>query len=193
MIASALVYHALVAKKTHEHTLLGGAKSNMEKFGPLKVVLEKIRALFADRTVRLRSPAKDSPLTRFSGSHYRGKQGCKPPLTHSCIGGLFRVASEWCGRAETPKGFDTVRNCSFRTPNAHSPLANSMQSRNNCGRCLKSRSCLCLRITFKTCSGSSKISGRPSSAIRFVHLGSDALRNINEGNRWRLTVRDSYR
>ena len=57
MIASALVYRALVARKTQEHTLLGGAKSNTEKFGPLKVVLEKICALFADRTVRLQSPA----------------------------------------------------------------------------------------------------------------------------------------
>ena len=57
MTASALIYHALVAKKTHEHTLLGGAKSNTEKFGPLKVVLEKSRALFTDRTVRLQSPA----------------------------------------------------------------------------------------------------------------------------------------
>ena len=56
-MASAHVDHAPVAKKTHEHTLLGGAKSNTEKFGPLKVVLEKIRALFADRTVRLQSPA----------------------------------------------------------------------------------------------------------------------------------------
>ena len=57
MTASALVHHAPVAKKTHEHTLVEGAKSNTEKFGPLKVVLEKIRALFADRTVRLQSPA----------------------------------------------------------------------------------------------------------------------------------------
>ena len=55
MMASALVYRASVAKKTHEHTLLRGAKSNTEKFGPLKLVLEKICALFADRTVRLRS------------------------------------------------------------------------------------------------------------------------------------------
>ena len=56
-MASALVYRVPVAKKTHEHTLLGGAKSNTEKFGPLKVVLEKIPALFADRMVRSQSPA----------------------------------------------------------------------------------------------------------------------------------------
>ena len=57
MTASALIYNALVAKKIHEDTLLRGTKSNTQKFGPLKVVLEKIRALFADRTVRLLSPA----------------------------------------------------------------------------------------------------------------------------------------
>ena len=55
MTASTLIHHTLVAKETHEHTLVGGAKSNPEKFGPLKVVLEKIRELFADRTVRLQS------------------------------------------------------------------------------------------------------------------------------------------
>ena len=43
LMASALVYRVPVAKKIHEHTLLGGAKSNTEKFGPLKVILEKIR------------------------------------------------------------------------------------------------------------------------------------------------------
>ena len=57
MMASVHIDHAPVAKKTHENTLLGGAKSNTEKFGPLKVVLENIRVLFADRTVRLLSPA----------------------------------------------------------------------------------------------------------------------------------------
>ena len=136
-------------------------------------------------------------MTQFSGIHCRGEQGCNPPLTHSCIGGSFQFASERCGRTETPKGFDTVRNCPFLTPGAHTPLANSMQSRNNCGRCVKSRSCLCLLITFKMCSGFSKISERRSLAIRFVHdLRSDAVRNTNEGsrwrNRWRLTVRDSH-
>ena len=136
-------------------------------------------------------------MTQFSGIRCRGEQGCNPLLTHNCIGGLFRFASERCGRAETPKGFDTVRNSSFLAPSAHPPLASSMQSKNNCGRFLNSRSCLCLPITFKICSGFSKISERRSSAIRFVHLRSDALRNTNESgrwrNRWRMTVRDSYR
>ena len=56
-MASTLIYRAPVANKTHQDTLLGGAKGNAEKFGPLKIVLEKIRALFADHTVRLQSPA----------------------------------------------------------------------------------------------------------------------------------------
>ena len=55
MMASTLIYRALVANKTHEHTLLGGAIGNVEKFGPLKIVLERICALFADRKVRLQS------------------------------------------------------------------------------------------------------------------------------------------
>ena len=41
------------ANETHEHTLLGGAKGDMEKFGPLKAVLGEISALLADRTVCL--------------------------------------------------------------------------------------------------------------------------------------------
>ena len=49
------------AKETHEHTLLGGAKGDMEKFSPLKAVLGGIPALLADRTVRLQSPAEGSP------------------------------------------------------------------------------------------------------------------------------------
>ena len=57
MIAPALIYRTLVANETHGHTLPGGAESNMEKFGPLKVVLKNITALFADRTVRLQSLA----------------------------------------------------------------------------------------------------------------------------------------
>ena len=51
-MASAFIHRAPAAKKTHESTLLGGAKGNTEKFGPLKVVLGKIPGLFADRTVR---------------------------------------------------------------------------------------------------------------------------------------------
>ena len=39
-MASALIYrHATVAKKMRENTLLGDAKCNREKFGPLEAVL----------------------------------------------------------------------------------------------------------------------------------------------------------
>ena len=37
----ALIYRVLAAKKPRERTLLGDAKSNTKKFGPLKVVLGK--------------------------------------------------------------------------------------------------------------------------------------------------------
>ena len=56
MMASALIYRVLVAKKTYKNPLLGGAKGTTEMFGPLKAVLEKIPGLFADCTVRLQSP-----------------------------------------------------------------------------------------------------------------------------------------
>ena len=98
----ALMYHATDTEKTHENALPEGAKSNTEKFGPLKVVLGTIPALFADRTVRLWSLAYSSPLTQFSGIRCRGQQGCKPPLAYNGIGGTFRFASKWRTRAETP-------------------------------------------------------------------------------------------
>jgi hypothetical protein len=60
MMMSALIYRALVAKKTHECTSLEGAERKMKKFGPFKVVLGKIPALFADRVVRLQPPAQSS-------------------------------------------------------------------------------------------------------------------------------------
>ena len=70
-MASALIYRALAEKKTHENTLLGGAKGSTEKFGPLKAVLGKISGLFADRTVRLQSPAESRPLTESLGIRCR--------------------------------------------------------------------------------------------------------------------------
>ena len=52
MMVLALIYRAPAAKKTHEHTLLVGARRDVECFGSLKVVLGKISALFADGAVR---------------------------------------------------------------------------------------------------------------------------------------------
>ena len=73
-MAPALIYrHAPVAMKTQEKILLGGAKGNTEKFGPLKAVLERIPGLFAGRTVRLQSPAWSGPLTESSGNRFRGE------------------------------------------------------------------------------------------------------------------------
>ena len=99
-----LVYWAPVAKKAREETpKFGGGKSDTEKFGPLKVALGGIPALCANHTVRLRPPAHNHHLTQFSGNCCSGEQGLKPPLTYSCVGGLFRFASERRGRPETPR------------------------------------------------------------------------------------------
>ena len=49
----ALTYRAPVAKGTREGTSLAGAESDTEKkFGPLKVILEGIPALYANHEVR---------------------------------------------------------------------------------------------------------------------------------------------
>ena len=48
MVALALIYPALAAKQTHEHTLIRGANRNTEKFSLLHTTLGKI----ADHAVR---------------------------------------------------------------------------------------------------------------------------------------------
>ena len=102
-MVSPLVYCAPVAKEAREETpKLGGAKSDTETFGPLKAALGNIPALCANHTVRLRPPARNHHFTQFSGNCRSGEQGLKPPLTYSCIGELFRFASERRARAETP-------------------------------------------------------------------------------------------
>ena len=50
----------------------------------------------------LTTPAHNHHLTQFSGNCLSGEQDLKPPLTYSCIGELFRFASEQRARAETP-------------------------------------------------------------------------------------------
>ena len=50
----------------------------------------------------LTTPAHNHHLTQFSGNCRSGEQDLKPPLTYSCIGELFRFASERRARAETP-------------------------------------------------------------------------------------------
>ena len=77
-------------KEAREDTpKLGGAKSDAEKFGPLKVALGNIPALCANHEVRLRPPAHNRHFTQFSGICRRGEQDFKPPLTYSCTGKLF--------------------------------------------------------------------------------------------------------
>ena len=104
MMVSPLVYWAAVAKKAREETpKFGGAKSETEKFGPLKVALGNIPAFCANHTVSLRPPAHKHHFTQISGNFGSGEQSLKSPLTYSCIGKLFRFASERRGRAETPR------------------------------------------------------------------------------------------
>ena len=94
-MVSPLVYWTPVAKKAREETpKFGGAKSDIDIFGPLKFALGNISAFCANSTVRLQSPAHDHYFTQLSGNCRRGEQALKPPLTHSCIGKLFRFMSE---------------------------------------------------------------------------------------------------
>ena len=63
-ITSAPIYLLPVVKIARKGTLLGGLNEDTETFGPLKVILQAIPALFANRDVRLRSPTQwHSPLT----------------------------------------------------------------------------------------------------------------------------------
>ena len=135
MMVSPLVYCVPVAMKAREETPnFGGAKSDIDIFGPLKFALGNTSAFCANSTVRLQSPAHNHHFTRFSGNHRRGEQALEPPLTHSCTRKLFRFMSERLGRAERSRRFDTVRHYSSFTPCAHSPLESSRPSGNNC-RC----------------------------------------------------------
>ena len=169
-----LIYWVPVEKKAREETpKSGGAKSDTEMFGPLKVVLRNIPEVCINDTVRSCPPAHTRHFTQLPGNFRSGEQGLKPPLTYSCIGGLFQFASEQRARAETPSRFDTVRGpYSSFTPRAHFLLASSMAWRNNCGCFLRSRGCFCLLMASKPVKihfGFSKISKRRSSTIRFVH------------------------
>lgn len=95
IIALAPFHHVPVAKRARRGTLLEGTSEAAEKFGPLKVVLGAIPAVYANREVRSQPPSRDYPLIRASstGIDRCGKQDRKPPLTCSCIGRTFRFAS----------------------------------------------------------------------------------------------------
>ena len=86
----ALIYHVLVAKRARRATLLGGGEAATEKFGPLKIVLEAIPALYANREVCLAPPTPGSPLVKtLPGNRRCGQQDRKPPLAHSHVGRTF--------------------------------------------------------------------------------------------------------
>lgn len=88
--ASTLVHHVTVMKRAREGILLGGPNEDTERFGPLKAVLGNISALYANRDVCLRSPARYPPLTNTSsGNHHRGEQDRKSPLTCGRSGRKF--------------------------------------------------------------------------------------------------------
>ena len=152
------------------------AKEAAEGFGPLKVVLGSIPALYANLEVRLRPPAQSSSLTNASaGNHRRWKKNRRPALTYGRIGGTFCHAPRRRARAEAPARTDTVCNSSPSRFDIDFLPANSRSSRGSCGRYTKSQGCSGLMTGFKTMkvsSGSLRICERPSPIIRFVrHLG----------------------
>ena len=95
-ITSAPIHLLPVVKIARKGTLLGGLNEDTETFGPLKVILQAIPALFANRDVRLRSPTQwHSPLTgTFSGNRRRGEQDRKPAFTCGRSGRSFQFTSK---------------------------------------------------------------------------------------------------
>lgn len=64
MAVLALFHHLPVAKRARKGTLLGDATEAAGKFGPLKVVLGAIPAVYANREVRSRPSSRNPLLTR---------------------------------------------------------------------------------------------------------------------------------
>ena len=86
-------YHVLVTRRAREGTLPGGARDGTKKFGPLKAAMGAILGLYADREVRLRPLARNSPLTNASAGIRGWEQDSKPPFTYKCTGRTIRFAS----------------------------------------------------------------------------------------------------
>ena len=94
MTVLALIYRVPAAKRARSATLLGGEAAT-ERFGPLKVVLGAIPALYANREVRLVSSAPSSPLVNeFPGNRCCEQQDREPPPAHSHVGRAFQFASK---------------------------------------------------------------------------------------------------
>ena len=67
----AFIHDVPVAKRARRGTLLGGAQDDTEKFGPLKVVLGAIPALYANHEVRLKPHARNFHFTKtLPGNRY---------------------------------------------------------------------------------------------------------------------------
>ena len=58
IVDPALLHHASAAKRARKGTLLGDPKEASEKFGPLKVVLGTVPAVYANREVRSYLPSQ---------------------------------------------------------------------------------------------------------------------------------------
>ena len=81
-----------------------GAQDDTEKFGPLKVVLGAIPALYANDEVRLNPRAQHFPFTNtLPGNCCCGQQDRKSPLPCSHIGRTSKFAPKRCGRSEEPR------------------------------------------------------------------------------------------
>ena len=63
MTLLAFAHDVPVVKRARRGTLLGGVQDDTEKFGPLKVVLGTIVALYANHEVRLKPRAQCFPFT----------------------------------------------------------------------------------------------------------------------------------
>ena len=100
----ALAYRAQVTKRALKGTLLEDVGGDTEKFGPLKVALGAIPALYANREVRLKLSAQASLLTNTpTEDHRREQQDRKHSLARSFFGGTFQLTSQRRGRSEAPQ------------------------------------------------------------------------------------------
>ena len=105
-----LTHRASVAKEAREGTSLPGAEGDTEKkFGPLKAVLERIPALYANHEVRLKLSAQASPLTNTLAEGYcYEQQDQKPPLACGFFGRMPQFTSHRRDRSEAPQEINRV-------------------------------------------------------------------------------------
>ena len=85
-----------VTKGAREGTSLAGVEGDTEKkFGPLKVILEGIPALYSDHEVGPKLSIQASPLTNTLAEVHRcEQQDRKPPSARSFFGRMFQLASD---------------------------------------------------------------------------------------------------